>query len=217
MTAAPIRVSLVDDDAQARQIVGRWLEETPGFACASQHGTGEDAIDRLPTAKPDIVLMDINMPGMSGVECVRRLKTVMPACQFVMVTVYEDSDNLFNALRAGASGYLLKKTPFPALLEALRSVQEGGSPITGSIARKLVQHFHAPSPNPDNALALSPREHQVLELLAQGCLYKDIAGLLKISIPTVNTHVRNIYEKLHVRSRGQAVAKYNQAVHPPSR
>lgn len=212
MNAVPIRVSLVEDDHQARKLVARWLLDTPGFVCASEHGSGEEALDRLPAAKADIVLMDINLPGISGIECVRLLKTALPSCQFVMMTVYENADHLFNALRAGASGYLLKNTPFPELLEALRSVHAGGAPMTGSIARKVVQHFQLPVAQRDNALSLSPRERQVLELLAQGCLYKDIAGLLKISIPTVNAHVRNIYEKLHVRSRGQAVAKYNQVV-----
>lgn len=217
MSSLPVRVSLVEDDDQARKIVARWLQESPGFSCVSEHGSGENALDHLPAAKPDIVLMDINLPGISGVECVRRLKTIIPTCQFVMVTVYENSDHLFNALRAGASGYLLKTTPFPELLEALRSVNAGGAPMTGSIARKLVQHFQDPAPNADNSLALSPREHQVLELLSQGCLYKEIASLLKISIPTVNTHIRNIYEKLHVRSRGQAVAIYNQSTRPVGR
>lgn len=211
MCSSVISVSLVEDDIEARSIVAGWLRESPGFTCASEHDSAENAIERLSTIRPDIVLMDINLPGLSGVECVRRLKSVIPLSQFVMVTVYENSDSLFDALRAGASGYLLKSTPFDELLSSLRSVYAGGAPMTGSIARKLVQHFQTPTPAPDSFLALSPREHQVLDLLAQGCLYKEIASLLKISIPTVNTHVRNVYEKLHVRSRGQAVAKYNQS------
>jgi DNA-binding NarL/FixJ family response regulator len=214
MPNAPIKVSLVEDDAQARGIVASWLQESDGFVCVSEYGSAEEAVDGLPSANPDIVLMDINLPGISGVECVRRLKTLMPSCQFIMVTVYEDSDNLFNALRAGASGYLLKTTPLDELLTALQSVHSGGAPMTGSVARKLIQHFQ-PQARSTNFLSLSPRETQILDLLAQGCLYKEIAHLLKISIPTVNTHIRNIYEKLHVHSRAQAVAKYNRSAHSP--
>ena len=203
-----IRVSLVEDDAQTRQVFSLWLSGAEGFACASEYGSAEDAIKALPKIAPDVVLMDINLPKLSGIDCVRQLKPVMPKTQFVMVTVYEDSEHLFDALAAGASGYLLKQTPMEELITALRSVQNGGSPMTGSIARKVVRFFQQTPQEKDDSPHLSPRERQVLELLAQGYLYKEIADLLKLSIPTVNTHIRNIYEKLHVRSRSQAIARY---------
>jgi DNA-binding NarL/FixJ family response regulator len=153
--------------------------------------------------------MDINLPGMSGIECVRRLKPQMLGTQFMMLTVYEDPDHIFKALSSGASGYMLKRTPRAELLSAIKDVHAGGSPMSSNIARKIVQSFQrfnsvAPA-EPDN---LSPREREVLELLARGYLYKEIAESLHISVPTVNTHIRRIYEKLHVRSRSQAVAKF---------
>jgi len=148
------------------------------------------------------------LPGMSGVEAVRRLKPALPATQFVMLTVYEDADHIYNALSAGASGYLLKQTPREELLNALGDVHRGGSPMTSNIARKVVQCFRqTPAPAPQGE-ELSPREQEVLELLARGYLYKEIAERLNISVPTVNTYIRRMYEKLHVRSRAQAVAKY---------
>jgi len=154
------------------------------------------------------VLMDINMPGMNGIECVRRLKPLMPGAQFVMLTVYEDPDHIFKALSSGASGYLLKRTPRAELLAAIKDVHAGGSPMSSNIARKIVQSFQRFNTPPTDADNLSPREREVLELLARGFLYKEIGDLLHISIPTVNTHIRRIYEKLHVRSRSQAIAKF---------
>jgi DNA-binding NarL/FixJ family response regulator len=151
---------------------------------------------------------------MSGIECVRRLKPLLPETQFVMLTVYEDADHIFDALAAGACGYLLKQTPFNELLNALKEVHAGGSPMTSNIARKVVQSFQQFHPASSDAEELSPREHEVLDLLARGYLYKEIAEALGISVPTVNTYIRRIYEKLHVRSRAQAVAKY---AHIPTR
>jgi DNA-binding NarL/FixJ family response regulator len=152
--------------------------------------------------------MDINLVAMNGVEAVRQLKPKMPATQFIMLTVYEDSEHIFNALSAGASGYLLKQTPPEELLVALNEVHAGASPMTGSIARRVVQYFHSPTVKAVPEVKLSPREREVLELLARGYLYKEIAEALKMSVPTVNTHIRHIYEKMHVQSRGQAVALY---------
>jgi DNA-binding NarL/FixJ family response regulator len=153
--------------------------------------------------------MDINLPGMNGIEAVRRLKSLMPDAQFVMVTVYEDADHIFHALAAGATGYLLKQTPRSELVAALKQVHSGGSPMTSNIARKVVQSFQQrAAPSVADDAELSPREREVLELLARGYLYKEIAETLQISLPTVNTYIRRIYEKLHVRSRAQAVAKY---------
>jgi DNA-binding NarL/FixJ family response regulator len=203
-----IAVSVVEDDAQARKILANWINRAPGFRLAGEWGNGEAALESLPEKNPDVVLMDINLPGMSGVEAVRKLKPLLPPTQFVMLTVYEDADHIYSALAAGATGYLLKQTPREELLAALEEVHGGGSPMTSNIARKVVQSFrHTPAASPEDD-GLSPREQEVLELLARGYLYKEIAERLTISVPTVNTYVRRIYEKLHVRSRAQAVAKY---------
>jgi DNA-binding NarL/FixJ family response regulator len=201
-------ISIVEDDAPARRILADWIRRTPGFSCAGMHGSAEAAMATLPAEKPTVVLMDINLPGMTGIECVRRLKPVMPDAQFVMLTVYEDADHIFNALTAGASGYLLKRTPRAELLAALKDVHAGGSPMSSNIARKVVQSFQKSGSQPSDTVDLSPREREVLELLARGYLYKEIASSLQISGPTVNTYIRRIYEKLHVRSRSQAVAKF---------
>jgi DNA-binding NarL/FixJ family response regulator len=207
-----IAVSMIEDDVPAREIIAGWIRRAEGFRLASEHGTAESALAKLPEEKPDVVLADINLPGLSGIECIRRLKPVLPNTQFVMVTVYEDADHIFNALAVGASGYLLKQTPRNDLLAALKEVYAGGSPMSSNIARKVVQSFRRPDQGSNPGDDLSPREREVLELLARGYLYKEIADSLSISVPTVNTYIRRIYEKLHVRSRAQAVAKY---VHIP--
>jgi len=203
-----ITVSIIEDDAPARGILADWIRRTPGFRCTGVHGSGESALATLPAEKPTVVLMDINLPGMSGIECVRQLKPLLPATQFVMLTVYEDADHIYNALTAGASGYLLKRTPRAELLAALKDVHAGGSPMSSNIARKVVQSFQRAGAQVREGEDLSPREREVLELLARGYLYKEIAESLQISVPTVNTYIRRIYEKLHVRSRSQAVAKF---------
>ena len=204
-----IAVSIVEDDAPAREILANWIRRADGFRFVSEHGSTESALETLPAQKPAVVLMDINLPGLNGIECVRRLKPLLPDTQFVMLTVYEDADHIFNALAAGATGYLLKQTPRTELLAALKQVHAGGSPMTSNIARKIVQSFQQqPPPATTEDAELSPREREVLELLARGYLYKEIADTLGISMPTVNTYIRRIYEKLHVRSRSQAVAKY---------
>jgi DNA-binding NarL/FixJ family response regulator len=203
-----IAVSIIEDDAPAREILASWIRRADGFRLVSEHGSAESALESLPSQNPTVVLMDINLPGMNGIECVRRLKPLLPETQFVMLTVYEDADHIFNALAAGATGYLLKQTPRSELLAALKQVHTGGSPMTSNIARKIVQSFQQKPPPPSEDAELSPREREVLELLARGYLYKEIADTLSISLPTVNTYIRRIYEKLHVRSRSQAVAKY---------
>jgi len=208
MHAVSIVVSMIEDDVPAREIIAGWIRRAEGFRIAGEHGSAESALVRLPEEKPNVVLVDINLPGMSGIECVKRLKPGMPNTQFVMVTVYEDADHIFNALAVGASGYLLKQTPREELLAALKEVHAGGSPMSSNIARKVVQSFRRPDPQANISEDLSPRESEVLELLARGYLYKEIAASLAISVPTVNTYIRRIYEKLHVRSRAQAVAKY---------
>jgi len=203
-----VTVSIVEDDAQARKILAGWIGRASGFRLAGDWGDAESALKLLPEKKPDVVLMDINLPGISGVEAVRRLKPALPDTQFVMLTVYEDADHIYNALSAGASGYLLKQTPREELLSALGDVHRGGSPMTSNIARKVVQCFRQTSARTPQGDELSPREQEVLELLARGYLYKEIAERLNISVPTVNTYIRRMYEKLHVRSRAQAVARY---------
>ena len=204
----PIAVSIVEDDAQARKILAGWVTHAPGFSLHGDWGDAETALAALPQKKPNVVLMDINRPGSSGVEAVKKLKAILPDTQVVMLTVYEDADHIYNALAAGATGYLLKETPRQELLNALENVHRGGSPMTSNIARKVVQSFGHAHTSLSGADDLSPREQEVLDLLAGGYLYKEIAERLNISVPTVNTYVRRVYEKLHVRSRAQAVAKY---------
>jgi DNA-binding NarL/FixJ family response regulator len=204
-----IAVAIVEDDIPAREIIAGWIRSTDGFRLAGEYDDAETAIARLPHEKPSVVLFDINLPGMNGIECVRKLKPRLPETQFVMVTVYEDANHIFNALSAGASGYLLKQTRRNELMDALKDVHAGGSPMSSQIARKVVQNFYRNEAQSDGEIVqLSTREREVLELLARGYLYKEIAEMLKISVQTVNTYIRRIYEKLHVRSRAQAVAKY---------
>jgi len=206
--ALAISVAIVEDDAQTREILADWIANSRGFRLAGEWENGERAVELLPKTKPDVVLMYINLPDISGVEGVKQLKRILPATQFVMLTVYEDTDYIYNALAAGATGYLLKQTSKEELLSAVEDVHRGGSPMNSRIARKVVQFFtQTPAAVPDGE-TLSPREEEVLGLLARGYLFKEIAAKLSVSVPTVNTYVRRVYEKLHVRSRGQAIAKY---------
>lgn len=204
----PVSVSIVEDNDKLRGTLARVLNRADGFNCASQHANAEDALKELPQVKPDVVLMDINLPGINGVECVRQLKKILPKVQVMMLTVYEDTENIFNALAAGASGYMLKRTPSAELLNAIHEVQRGGSPMTAHIARKVVQSFQRPTATDDPAENLSEREQQVLDHLSQGLMYKEIADKLGISYETVHTYIRRIYEKLQVRTRTEAVAKF---------
>ena len=207
----PIAISIVEDNDKLRATLVRVIDRTDGFRCVSDYGSAEDALADLPKIKPDVVLMDINLPGINGVECVRQLKKLLPQIQVMMLTVYEDTENIFNALAAGANGYMLKRTPAKELIEAIREVQRGGSPMTTHIARKVVQSFQksAGAQQVANELSeLSEREQQVLDLLAQGLIYKEIGEKLGISYETVHTYIRRIYEKLQVRTRTEAVAKF---------
>lgn len=203
-----ISVSIVEDSNQVRGTLARLISRAEGFTCLSQHANAEAALEALPKERPDVVLMDINLPGMNGVECVRQLKQVVPGIQIVMLTVYEDTDTIFSALAAGAAGYLLKRTSREELLAAIREVHQGGSPMTTHIARKVVQSFQQAGASPKPTENLSPREQEVLDLLSQGFLYKEIAEKLGISYETVHTYIRRIYEKLQVRTRTEAVAKF---------
>ena len=203
-----ITVSIVEDNDQLRGTLCRLIDRSEEFRCLSQFGNAEAALESLPKDRPKVVLMDINLPGMNGVECVRKLKQVAPEILVVMLTAYEDTENIFNALAAGASGYLLKRAPRTELLEAIREVNNGGSPMTTHIARKVVQSFQKTGASTQPAENLSTREQEVLDCLSQGFLYKEIAEKLGISYETVHTYIRRIYEKLQVRTRTEAVAKF---------
>jgi len=207
-----ISVSIVEDDAGVRNTLAKLIDSSSGFRCLSQHPSAESALRELPKANPEVVLMDINLPGLSGVECVRRLKPTLPRAQIIMLTVYQNTEHIFNALAAGATGYLLKQTPPAELLAAIRDVHGGGSPMSSHIARKIVQSFQKPAPANRGLESLTPRETEVLDYLAKGFLYKEIAEALKISYDTVHAHIRKIYEKLQVRSRTEAVARHYQAM-----
>jgi DNA-binding NarL/FixJ family response regulator len=204
----PITVSIVEDNEQLRGTLARVINRATGFRCLSQYGDAESALQGLPKDQPEVVLMDINLPGMNGVGCVQRLKQLAPRILVVMLTVYEDTDNIFNALAAGAAGYMLKRTKSAELLEAIREVHRGGSPMTTHIARKVTESFLRVGPSTQPTENLSEREQEVLNCLSQGFLYKEIAEKLNISYETVHTYVRRIYEKLQVRTRTEAVAKF---------
>ena len=209
---------VVEDDSSVRSILTSWIDEADGLVCKGVFPDVESAIPGIVAAKPDVVLVDIHLPGLSGIECVRQLKPRVPKTQFVMQTVYEDSNHIFDALSAGATGYLVKTTSREALIAALREVHAGGSPMSSNIARKVVQLLHPLKPKMRPNEELSKRENEVLALLAQGYLYKEIADTLGIGRETVNTYIRRIYEKLHVHSRAQAVALLsNQPLKEPDK
>ena len=204
----PIKVSIVEDDDWIRENLAAQIGQTGGFHFLSSYRTAEEAVERIAKDAPEVVLMDIDLPKMSGIECVRILKAQSPAMQFMMLTVYEDSEKIFDSLLAGASGYLLKRTPQAEILEAIAEVHRGSSPMTGHIARKVVQYFNQAGGARKEIEKLSKREREVLDHLAQGIAYKEIADILTLSIDTVRMHIKSIYGKLHVHSRGEAVAKY---------
>jgi DNA-binding NarL/FixJ family response regulator len=214
----PFRVSIVEDDPGVRAGLTRLFNEAREFKCISSYASAELALAGLPAEKPDVVLMDINLPAISGIECVRQLKDRDPSLLVVMLTVYEDTEQVFQALQAGATGYLLKRTPPKELLASVMEVLEGGAPITSHIARKVVEAFHAPSAAKpaSEIVGLSHREQEVLDMLAKGFLIKEIADKLGIGFGTVRTYVRRIYEKLHVQSRSQAISKYLHGASGPS-
>jgi DNA-binding NarL/FixJ family response regulator len=203
-----ISVSIVEDVSDVRESMVRFFRCSPGFRCVSAYENVDTALRCLPKDNPQVILMDINLAGGSGIDCVSRLKPVMPDTQIVMLTVFEDSESIFQALSAGATGYLLKRLSPEKLLEAIREVVAGGSPMSASIARKIVRSFQKPAPRLPARAHFSPREKQVLDLLARGDGYKQIARELGISIDTVRTHIRRIYEKLFAHNRTEAVSKY---------
>ena len=206
--ATAIKVSIIEDDDWIRENLAAQISRTGGFQCCGCYRNGEEALSQIPKSIPDVILMDINLPKMSGIECVRKLKPLLPSAQILMLTVYEDSDKIFNSLLAGASGYLLKRTPQAEIFEAISEVHRGNSPMSGHIARKVVQYFNQRGSAETEIEKLSKREREVLEHLAQGIPYKEIADVLTLSIDTVRMHIKGIYGKLHVHSRGEAVAKF---------
>lgn len=204
-----IRVVLVDDDPAVREGYAQFIGSATGFLCAGVFATAEDYLKELGSSTAEVVLMDIQLPGMSGIECIQEIKVRWPDTQILMLTVFEDPDRIFRSLAAGATGYLLKQTPPEQVLQAIRDIHHGGAPMSASIARRVVDAFREPpqaSP-PTPAVTLTPREQEILGLLARGYLYKEIADRLKLSVETVRTHLRNIYGKLQVRTRTEAVMK----------
>lgn len=201
-----IRVAIVEDTAEVRDGLTYLVNASEGLTCVATCATAEDGLERLPDVLPDVVLMDIGLPGMSGIECIRLLKVELPRTQIMMLTVFEDDERIFQSLAAGATGYLIKNTAPVRLLESIRDLHAGGSPMSNQIARRLVREFQKDKSACETS-GLSPRENEILQLLSKGLLYKEIADKLSISRNTVRTHLRNIYEKLHVRTRTEAVMK----------
>ena len=204
----PITLSIVEDNRGARESLVELLNRAPGLRCIGHYASGEDAVAGIPNDKPEVALVDINLPGMNGIECVAKLKARMPKLLVLMLTRFEESDLIFQALRAGASGYLLKKMPPAELIHAIEQVRAGGSPMSMQIARKVVDHFHQILQPASDVEKLSKRENEVLTLLAKGRLYKEISDQLGISLGSVRTYVQRIYEKLHVQSRTEATVKF---------
>jgi DNA-binding NarL/FixJ family response regulator len=210
-----IHVIVVEDDSRLRSGLMEIINSDPECACVGAFGSGEEALEKAPPLKPQVAMMDINLPGMDGIECVRQLSERLPKLQIVMLTVYQDTNNLFRALAAGAHGYLVKPARARDLLAAIRDIHQGGAPMTSALARKVVDAFRkqtAPAPAVSSLVAengeLAPREKEVLDLLAQGCSYKEIADKLNVAFATVHTYVLRIYKKLHVRSKNAAVARW---------
>jgi DNA-binding NarL/FixJ family response regulator len=204
-----IRVAIIEDDSTLLSTLSKLIGTDSAFKVEGGFPNTAAALRGIPRLNPDIVILDINLPDVSGVECARRLKSICPNVQILMLTVFEDTESVFSALRVGASGYLLKQTPLQELLAALREIYRGGSPMSSHVARKVVQSFKEDDVVDHEVESLSSREREVLELIAEGCLFKEIAGKLGVSFGTIHTYCRRIYEKLHVRSRAQAVARWH--------
>jgi DNA-binding NarL/FixJ family response regulator len=203
----PVTVSLVEDNRGLRESLAALLNGSDSLRCVAACGTAEEALQKIPPTRPDVALVDINLPGMSGIDCVAKLKAQLPELQVLMLTMYEQSDLIFKSLQAGASGYLLKNTPGAELIRAVEQVHAGGAPMTMSIARKVTDYFHKHKSPGSGAAKLTPREQEILELLIKGLYYREIGESLGITLATVRTHVHSIYQKLHVGSRTQATIK----------
>ncbi|HEV2329466.1 MAG TPA: response regulator transcription factor [Verrucomicrobiae bacterium] len=206
--AMPITVSIVEDDPKTRQSLLRLLSRAPHVRCVGNYGTGEEALRGIPVEKPNVALVDINLPRMSGIECVAKLKLKLPDLRVLILTTYEDSERIFDSLRAGASGYLLKKAGYAGLVQAIDEVHAGGAPMSAQVARQVVEHFHRIEKPVSDMEKLTAREQEILTLLVKGYLYKEISDRLNISMSTVSMHLQHIYEKLHVQSRAEATAKF---------
>jgi DNA-binding NarL/FixJ family response regulator len=209
-TSAPTRVAVIEDDSRLRRSITELLASELGCEFVGAFRTGEAAVEQLPALLPEVVLVDINLPGISGIDCIRQLSPRMERTRFLVLTVYQDSETIFAALTAGAHGYLLKPVDPAELSSAILSASSGGAPMTSAITRKLIEYFHRPAPEslPTEVATLATREREVLEQLSRGLAYKEIAELMGCSYSTINTHLQRIYRKLHVRSRGEAVAAY---------
>jgi len=203
----PITVSIIEDDQKTRQALTMRVNRSPSLRCLAGYANAELALKGIPDEKPDVVLVDINLPGMSGIECVAKLKKQLQQLAILMITTYEESELIFNSLRMGAKGYLLKNAPPEELVQAIEQVHAGGAPMSMQIARKVVDHFYQQQAS-SGLEQLSKREEEVLSLLAKGLLYKEIGEALNISLHTVRTHILHIYEKLHVQSRTEATVKF---------
>jgi DNA-binding NarL/FixJ family response regulator len=206
-------VIIVEDNRGLRERLLQLLETSPDVKCIGAFPSGEAALPEVQEKKPSVVLMDIKLPGMSGIQCVTEIKKSVPDTQIIIVTVFEDSESIFRALKAGANGYLIKSSPPEQLLESIRDVSKGGAPMSSHIARKVVQHFHLLGPSVRESENLSPREKDILDLLAQGFVYKEIGDKLNISTETVRTYVKNFCKKMHVRNRLEAVVRHHAGGH----
>ena len=202
------KIAIVEDSKTTREGLERIINLSPDYKCVCACTTAEDALHLLPKHQPEIVLMDIQLPGMSGIECVARLKDLLPDALVIMLTVYADPDRIFSAIRAGANGYLLKRSASERLFEAIREVQAGGAPMSGAIARKVFGYFQDQKTPSDEAENLSAREREILELIIAGLSNKEIAGRLSVSVSTLRWHLKQIHKKLHVHSRIEVVMKY---------
>ena len=202
-----ISVSIVEDLIEVKEALHRLIDQSENFGFVEGFTNAEQAEKRIPLQPPDIVIMDINLPGMSGIECIRRIKEKCPDTQFMMFTIYEDDEKVFEALKAGAHGYLLKNTSKEKLLEALEELHNGGSPMTTNIARKVIEAFEKKDQPPEELNTLTNKERQILDLLAKGYLYKEIANQLHSTRNTIKQHIHHIYEKLHVQNRTEAINK----------
>lgn len=202
-----INVGIIEDEEYIRESLTLLINGSDGFTCEHTYETAEEAIDKIPLLNLDVVLIDIQLPGMNGINCITELKSKCDSTQFLMCTSYEDSNLIFNALKAGASGYIVKSTKPSKLIEAISEIYHGGSPMSSQIARKVVNSFHTNSTENRELQKLTEREKEILHLLSQGLRYKEISEKLFLSTETVRTHIRNIYEKLHVHSRTKALNK----------
>ena len=204
----PIKVAIVEDSRTIRESLRQIIDDTPGLRCEGAVGSAEEALTEMPRIRPDVILMDIHLPNISGIECTARLKETLPETDVIMLTVYEDNDKIFRALQAGACGYLLKRTQPEQLIQAIKDVKHGGAPMTSEVARRLVETFQRTATAPPPEVELSRREREILELVSRGFGNKEIGEQLSVGLETVRHHLKRVYEKFHVHSRSEAVVKF---------